>query len=323
MNALVLGGTGFIGGHIARAASEAGWQVAALRRNPGLEGNLTGAPVEWVHGDLEDQDTLLAAMRGSEVVFHAAAYYPKSKDRLGVGEHVSRARREIDRVLRAAAQAGVGRLVFTSTLTTIGRPPPEEDRLADEMDEYRPGTLPDNAYYEAKINMERAVLEAAAAGLPAVVLNPTLVLGPGDVHLSSTRFLLFVLRGWALASLPVTVNIVDVRDNAAAHLRAATKGQVGQRYIIGGHNLSLTEALSMTARLAGTRTPRFEIPLPVVAGLAALAGRLPGVRLSSHLKALAHWQGYDTAKARRALGLSARPLDETLRDTIAWLRKGR
>jgi dihydroflavonol-4-reductase len=314
---LVLGATGFIGGHIARAVLERGWRTRGLRRDPRATGSLGEAPLEWVSGDLTDPDSLLAAMQGIEIVFHAAAYYPKRGQPLkDVPSQVAYPNQEIEMVLEAARQAKVRRFVFTSTLTTIGNPSPGNDRLADERDFYVPGTLPKNSYYETKFAMEARVLEAARKGFPAVVVNPTAVFGPGDVHGTMGNLLLAVARGWGIAWLPVTTNLVDVRDVALAHLAAAEKGAIGERYILGGHNMSLREALGTVARAAGVHPPRFEIPLRVVDWLIALGEIFPPLSTGSHLSAIRYWQGYNTEKAQRVLGLSARSFEQTIRDTL-------
>ena len=221
MRALVLGATGFIGGHIARAALQAGWEVRGLRRSANRSGHLGDLPVAWVPGDLNDEASLRLAMDGVDVVFHAAAFYPTDGSPRKVGQQVEYARREIKNVIAAVAAANVKRFVFTSTLTTIGHPPPEEERLADERDVYIPGTLPKSAYYEAKIAMEKIVLDAVEQKIPAVVLNPTAVFGPGDVNVGVGGILVAVARGQMRAWLPGEINVVDARDVANAHIIAA------------------------------------------------------------------------------------------------------
>ncbi len=320
MKILVLGATGFIGGHIARAACQRGWQVSGLRRRPGAVGTLGGLEVHWLEGDLDQPASLARAMAGHQAVFHAAAYYPRRGGR--VADHVARGVEETRHVLQAAAQAGVERLVFTSTLTTIGHPPAGQARLAHEGDAYLPGSLPWLAYYECKYAMESEVLRAAAGGLPAVVVNPTAVLGPGDVHLTMAGVLRAVARGRVPFWLEAQINVVDVRDVAQAQLAAARRGRVGERYILGGHNLTLRQLLQMVAELAGCKPPRWRLPLGAIDALGAMARAFPGLNLlGNHLRAVRHWQAYDCSKAAAELGLQARPLEETLVDALAWLRQ--
>lgn len=317
---VVLGGSGFIGGHIARAAAALGWGVTAARRRAGAVGHIGGVPVTWVDVDLQDEARLRQALEGAEVVFHAAGYYPHSTKH--VAAQVSHAVRQTRTVIRAAREAGVGRIVYTSSLTTIGTPPLREARLANEQDHYLPGTMPRSAYYECKYAMESEVLRAAADGFPAVVLAPTAVFGPGDVHMTVASLLASLARGWGVAWFPAETNVVDVRDCAAAHLAAAEHGGVGERYIVGGHNLSVHSLIEAVATECGRAAPRWEIPLGVIDGLVALGDILPGPnRLGNHLRAVRLWCGYDCGKAIRELGLSPRPLSETLRDALDWLRE--
>lgn len=315
--ALVLGATGFIGGHLARAALGRGWQVRGLRRRPGAVGHLGQEPVAWYGGDLDRPASLQPAFDGADIVFHAAGYYPRSGAPLA--RQVAHAVRQTRTVLEAVRRGGASRLVYISSLTTIGHPPPGENRLADERDLYTPGSLARSAYYECKYAMESEVLRADV-GLPCVAVNPTAVLGPGDVHLTLARFLLAVARGWALAWLPAQLNVVDARDVAQATLRAAEVGRPGERYLLGGHNLSLKELMTRACRLTGVAPPRFELPLWLADLAVFLSDWLPPLRLAgNHLRAIRWWQGYNCDKARRELGLSARPLETTLTEAFEWL----
>jgi len=313
---LVLGATGFIGGHIAQAALGRGWQVRGLRRRPAATGHLGSAPLAWFDGDLQEPASLTAAFDGVEIVFHAAAYYPHTS--AGVAAQVEQAVRQVRVVLQAAEKAGVRRLVYTSSLTTIGPVPEGEDRLADERDLYTPGHLARSAYYECKYAMESEVLRACGR-VPAVVVNPTAVLGPGDVNMSLGRVLLALARGWGVAWVPGVTNVVDVRDVALAHLRAAEVGRIGERYILGGHNLPVRELMLRAAAVLGVRAPRWGIPLRALDALVWLGDRLPVVDvLGNHLRAVREWQGYDCAKAVAQLGLQNRPVEDTLRDAMTW-----
>jgi dihydroflavonol-4-reductase len=168
--------------------------------------------------------------------------------------------------------------------------------------------------------MESEVLRAAAAGLPAVVLNPTAVFGPGDVHLSLARVLLAAARGQIRFWVRATVNVVDVRDVATAHVRAAESARPGERTILGGHNVPMRDLLEKIAILTRRKPPRRELPLGVLDFLGSVASRVPGLRGAGHLRAIRSWQGYETAKARQELGLAPRPLDTTLQDALEWLQ---
>ncbi len=324
MNTLVLGATGFIGGQIARAALERGWRVRALRRRADAVGAIGDVAdrIEWIQGKLPfaeegEGQSLREAMRGCDVVFHAAAAYPHTAH--DVAGWVRRSVMQMRAVLAAAGDAGVGRLVYTSTLTTIG-PPGQPGRLADERDFYTPGTS-GSAYYETKFAMEMEAFRAAAEGLPIVILNPAAVFGPGDVKPTTGELLLRVAKGQFPFYFQATMNVVDGRDVAAAHIAAAERGPrcVGQRHILGGHNLTLKDGLTIAARAAGVAPPRWEIPRKVVDALIGASDwlRLP---LPDNIKTLRLWQPLNSDKAQRELGLSPRPFEETARDTVTWFR---
>ncbi len=314
---LVLGATGFIGGHIARAALERGWEVRGLRRRPGATGHLGEAPVRWFEGDIEQPENLAAAFDGVELVFHAAGYYPShTRD---VPGQVAHAVRQTRGILDFVRQAAVVRVIYTSSMTTIGMPPVHENRLADERDLYIPGSVARSAYYECKYAMESEVLRAALDGLPIVVVNPTAVFGPGDRHQALGGVLLAVARGLAIGWLPASINVVDVREVAGAQIRAAEVGRLGERYILGGHNETLRNLLSLMAEIAGVRPPRIEIPLKLVELVLALGKVIPALdRAGNHLRAIRTWQAYNCSKAERELGLTPRPLRQTLEDALSW-----
>jgi dihydroflavonol-4-reductase len=309
---LVIGATGFIGGQIARAAAERGWQVRALRRRPGAVGAIGDVAVEWRSSDLADGASLTAAMAGCDVVFHAAGAYPHGTRRLA--QEVKAAESQMRTVLDAFAAAGAGRLVYTSSFTTIG-PPGEPGRLADERDPYAPGSAQE-AYHEAKWAMEVAALES---GLPVVALCPTAVFGPGDVHLSVSQILLLAAKGRIPVYVDAVFNIVDSRDVALAHLAAATQGRPGERYLIGGHNVTLLDGLALTARLAHAAPPRFRLSPRVLDAVIAVGQALP-IRGLGHLRTMRLWQPFNNTKAVRELGLAPRPLEQTIGDALAWFK---
>jgi dihydroflavonol-4-reductase len=317
MRALVIGATGFIGGAIARAALERGWLVRAGRRDPhnqGAIGDLTGHPhLEWWPVDLSDVERLTAAMQDCDVVFYAAGYYPlTSRDLAG---QIERARTQMTNVLTAFERAQSRRLIYTSSLSTIG-PPSEAGRLADERDVYRAGSVP-VGYFDIKIAMEEAAL---ASGLPVVVLCPTAVFGPGDVKPTSGQILLLVARGLVFFYFDGVQDVVDVRDVAAAHVAAAEKGAVGQRYIIGGELMSYRAMLTEMAYATGRRPPWLRIPTPVIEAAGRVAGRL-GILGGDVMQAIRYWQPLDTTRARRELGHAPRPFAATVRDALAWFRQ--
>jgi dihydroflavonol-4-reductase len=166
--------------------------------------------------------------------------------------------------------------------------------------------------------MESEVLRAANR-VACVVVNPTAVLGPGDLHLTLGRILLALAGGWGIAWLPGVTNVVDVRDVARAQVRAAEVGRVGERYLLGGHNLEVRELMDRAASVLGVRRPRFAIPLGAVDAAVWLGDRLPFLDvLGNHLRAVREWQAYDCSKAIAELDLKTRPLEETLAAAVDW-----
>jgi len=318
MRVLVLGATGFIGGQIARAAHAEGLETHGLRRRPEAVGAVGDLPLTWHTGDIRDPDSLAAAMQSCEVVFHAAAYYPSTERR--IPPCVQTGVREMRTVLGAAKAAGVGRVVYTSSLSTIGPPPEGANRLADERDAYVPGSVR-SPYYEAKWAMEVEAALATLAGLPVVTLVPTTVFGPGDVKPTTGELLVMVARRSLPVMVDAVVNVVDGRDVALAHLRAAERGRPGDRYIIGGHNVNLVDSMALAAQIIGVRPPR---RLSRAAGI-----RLMRMASALHLpikdtpRQLEHWRPLNAQKALDAFGVPTTPLEETLRDTLDWFREHR
>jgi dihydroflavonol-4-reductase len=320
--AVVLGSTGCIGNNVTRACLAAGWTVRAFQRATSQTWMLEGLDVEHVIGDLSDLDSLVRAMVGCDVVFHAAAYYPRHS--LDMDGSLREAVRGMRNVLDAATQAGIGRLVFTSTLTTIG-PPSEPGRLSDERDFYLPGST-GSAYFESKWAMEAEAWRAIAEGLPLTIVNPTAVLGPWDVGPTTGEILVNVAKGRMPVWLDLDANVVDARDVGTGHVLAAEHGRVGERYILGGENLELRQALTIAACEAGAQPPRWRVSLGLISALVRAGealGHLPLVEPLplEHFKTMREWRALNCSKAHEELGFTARPFLETIRDTLAWFRE--
>jgi dihydroflavonol-4-reductase len=319
--ALVLGSTGCIGNNVVRACLDAGWAVRAFRRASSGTWMLKGLDIEQVIGDLRDSESLVRAMQGCHVVFHAAGYYPRHS--LDMNGSLQEATSQIRRVLEAAGKTGVERLVYTSSLTTIGHPA-DSARLADERDYYLPGSTR-SAYFESKWLMEAEAWRFANAGLPVIIVNPTAVFGPWDSKPTTGQVLIDVAKGRLPIWIDLEANVVDARDLGLGHVLAAERGQVGQRYLLGGENLRLYDALSVPARHAGVRPPRLRVSLNTVSALVRLGeavSRLPGIQPLplEHLKTMSEWRALSIEKARGELGFVPRPFDDTVVDTLAWFR---
>ena len=314
MRVLILGATGFIGGQIAHAACDAGLEVAGLRRRAGAVGAVGDLPIAWHQGNLVDSTSLEAAMDGCDVLFHAAAYYPYSERNPLLA--MSRAALEIRSVLAAAQRAGIRRVIYTSSLTTIGTPPEGTGRLADERDQYIPGSAR-NAYFEAKWVMEQEAFQAVLLGLPIVVLIPTAVFGPGDVKPATGQILCDLAKGRVPVGVDIFTNFVDVRDVALAHIRAIDKGEIGHRYIIGGHNLNIGEALREAAHVIGVKPPHVILRRETVLRLVQVAGAVPSL-LPELARGIGYWQPLNCEKGWKTFGLTPRPFADMVRDAVAW-----
>ena len=292
--------------------------MRGLRRNPNSVGAIGDLDVEWIEGDLDDRSSLVAAMRGCEVVFHSAAAYPHAAH--GIDHHVHAAVAQLRNVLNVTRETQPDRLVYTSSFTTIG-PARNPVRGADEQDIYQPGSAGD-AYYEAKWAMEVEALDAARDGLPVIALCPSAVFGPGDVHLSVSKIVVDTAKGRMPVYFEATFGAIDVRDVAEAHVAAAGRGKIGERYILSAHNITLLEGLTLVARAANVKPPRIKIGPRLLKLVIAVGQFLPGGEIG-HLRTMRFWQPLNNAKAVIELGLNTRPIDETLRDALAWFKANR
>jgi dihydroflavonol-4-reductase len=324
MTTLVTGATGFVGSAVVRALVRRGEPVRAMVRRSSSLSLLDGLPVEIVTGDLDEPSTCRAALEGCDALFHVAADY-----RLWVPQPDAMYRTNVEgtrHLLLAAAAAGVARILYTSSVATLGLRP---DHLP--ADETTPVTLAAmiGHYKRSKFLAEQAVRNMAAeTGLPVVIVNPAAPVGPGDARPTPTgRVVLEAARGRIPAYVDTGLNLVHVDDVAEGQLLAFERGRVGERYILGGENLPLSQMLALIADIMGRRPPRLRLPtsavLPVAFVAEAIArvagGREPlitadGVRMARKP------MYFTSAKAERELGYRSRPAVEGLRDAIAWYR---
>ena len=260
MKVLVTGATGFIGGNLARDLCASGHEVRALVRSGSNTLTTEGTGIETVEGDILDRHSLRRAVAGCEAVFHCAAAYtfwsrdPQSVRRTNVEGTVN--------VLECAA--GVERIVYTSTVSTIGIP--GNGILGDETTTLNPKSLHGH-YKQSKFDAEREAMRLAAQGVPVVVVNPTAPVGPWDVKPTPTgKIILDFLRRRIPAYLATGLNLVDVGDVSAGHLLALEKGEVGQRYILGNRNVTLKEMFAMLSGITGLPQPRVRLPYWLVVG---------------------------------------------------------
>ncbi|MBN1402815.1 MAG: NAD-dependent epimerase/dehydratase family protein [Anaerolineae bacterium] len=322
MRALVTGGTGFVGSAVVRALLAEGWEVACLVRGSSDRRNLQGLEVKLVWGDLGDQASLARAISGCDVLYHVAALY---SSRAEDADELFRVNVEGTRhVLRAAWQAGVARIVHTSTIGTIGQP--VDGRLATEQERFQAWESA-SPYARSKLKAEELALDLAAQGAPIVVVNPCAPVGARDVKPSSTgQRILDYLRGHTPSFSPGGINFVSVEDVAQGHLLAAEKGRLGQRYIL-GHlqgNLQLDDFYCIMERITGLRPPGQDSRLRAALGRSLRAlGQLAGLPLARETGPAGHRPAALTADpslAVRELGLPQTPLEVAFAQAVDWFR---
>jgi dihydroflavonol-4-reductase len=294
-----------------------GRPVRALARSDGSAAALEAAGAQVVRGDVLDPPSLVAAMEGCAVVYHLAGLNgfclpePDELTRVNV--------RGTDNAVRAAGAAGVRRVVYTSSAATVGE---ERGTIGREDSPHRGRFL--SAYERSKFQAERAALRAGReAGVEVVCVNPASVQGPGRTR-GTARILIDALNGRLRVVIDSRMSLVDVADCAEGHLLAEQRGVAGERYLLSGTTLTVTEALETLARVSGRRESPRRLPPPAamaLAGAVELAGRLRGRRppvCREMMRTLLHGHAYDGSRAARELGLAYTPLEESLRRAVDW-----
>ncbi|MFW6112942.1 MAG: hopanoid-associated sugar epimerase [Thermodesulfobacteriota bacterium] len=317
---LVTGGTGFVGRAVVVELLAAGREVRVLARRPDHPA-LAGLEVEVVRGDLLEPASLAAAARGCDRIFHVAADYrlwvPDPKIMYAVNVQGT------EDLLAAAIAAGVTRLVYTSTVGTLGNPGD-----GTPGNEETPVTLDDMVghYKRSKFLAEQAVLEAARQGFPVVLVHPSTPVGPWDSRPTPTgRMIVDFLQGRMPAYLETGLNLVHVRDVARGHLLAEEQGGLGEKYILGHQNLSLSEIFQLLAEITGRPAPRVRLPYRPILALSYLdefwathvSGKPPRMPVAA-IKMAKKFMYFDSSKAVRELGLPQTPVRQALKDAVDW-----
>jgi len=317
-SALVTGASGFLGWHVVQVLRQRGIPVRAMVRKPEAVRDLDA---ELVQGDLRDAASVQRAVAGCGLVFHVAADY-----RLWVRQPAEMFRSNVDgtrNVLEAARQAGVERVVYTSTVGCIGF---VKNGLGDET---TPVAYEDMAgpYKQSKFRAEQVALEYARHGLPVVIVNPTTPVGEHDVKPTPTgKTIVDFLRGAMPAYIDTGLNIVDARETAEGHWLACERGRVGERYILGSENLTLRQIFDSLSAITGKPAPKTQIPWTVAwlagvfsTGWAELSGQEPRVPLAAvQMAKKKMWVSH--AKAERELGFRPSPAQVALRKAAEWFQ---
>ena len=323
MKALVTGATGFVGSHLVRLLCQSGYAPRVLFRSPAKLAQFEDLELETAQGTLDNLASLEAACAGCDIVFHVAAKadYWKDDDR----EALWRVNVEGTRNLLLAAQSsGVGRVIFTSSASTIGIRPGHEP--ASEADAFN--LSPERFYYAySKWQAEAVVAEFAAAGLDIVTLNPAVVIGPGDLNAISGSFIIETARWqWLTPLSSGSLAVIDVRDVARAHLHAIERGRPGQRYILSARNLSYRQWFGLIAAACHVRPPVFSTPDALIEPMARGIELLRRLGMSTPMDANQARLGkahviFDASKAHAELGAPQIDIETSLRDTFAWYQR--
>ncbi|WP_426566599.1 NAD-dependent epimerase/dehydratase family protein [Angustibacter sp. McL0619] len=328
MRIAVTGASGLVGGQVVAAAAASGHQVRAVVRRrvdvPGAgPGAVIGEDFETVRASLADPDSLRAAFAGCDAVVHCAAVYAFGAERAAEVERVNTTGTVA--VVQAAADAGAGRVVVTSSSVTRGSAATAVART--ELDVL--GDEPAPAYYASKVEQERLALQAGEHGGVAVLLAlPTVVLGgPAARLVPSNAIVLRYLLDLTRSTYPGGCNVVDARDVGHGHVLLLERGEAGQRYLLGGQNLSWRALHATVAELAGLPGPFLEVPRPLAQAMVKVAdgwGRLTSsapLVTADEADTVGRWYWYDHARAS-ALGYSPRSGRDALASSLAWLLVG-
>lgn len=324
MKVLITGSSGFIGAAVTRAVVAKGDDVRVLVRPTSNRSNLDGLPVEMVEGDLQDPHSLKKAVTGCQGLYHVAAHYalwaqdPRTFYQVNV--------EGTKHLFRAAGQAGVERIVYTSTIGAIGLP---DDGGPGREDLFPVESQLSGDYKRSKFLAEQEVLEMAQQGLPVVIVNPTAPVGQRDIKPTPTgQIIVDFMKGRMFAYIETGMNLIDVDDVALGHVRAMERGRIGERYILGNENLMFREICQMLSQLTGVSAPRVRLPWKMILPLAHLntwlatyvthtPPRIPleGVRMAKYR------MHYDCTKARKELDLPQAPVETALKKAVEWFRQ--
>jgi dihydroflavonol-4-reductase len=323
MKAFVTGATGFVGSHVARALAAQGADLRLFVRATSRTDNIADLPAEVTVGDLRKPESLKAAMSGCDFVFHVAADY-----RLWVRnpEEMYQANVEGTRaIIQAAQESGVRRVIYCSSVATMGF-----KQTGEIVNEEAPVSLADMVghYKRSKFMAEQIALEAGRKGANVVVVNPTTPIGEFDIKPTPTgRIVVDFLKKNFPAYVDTGLNLADVKEVARGHVLAMEKARPGERYILGGENLTLKQILDKLAEITGLPSPTMKVPHGVAMGFAAFDQFFTGIVLGKEPRATleAVKMGRkkmfaSSAKAERELGYQVLPVEEALRRAVAWFQ---
>ncbi|MCL2760630.1 MAG: NAD-dependent epimerase/dehydratase family protein [Desulfuromonadales bacterium] len=323
MKALVTGATGFVGANLVRQLLKEGFDVRVIARSVSDRRNLDGLDIEVFEGDIIDKGPVLKAVKGCDVVYHAAADYrlwakdPKYMYRVNVDGTKN--------ILEAALTLGTSKVVYTSSVGTLGN---RGDGTPG--DEETPVTFDDMVghYKKSKFLAERAADSFVKQGLPLVIVNPSTPVGGNDIKPTPTgKIIVDFLNGKMPAYLDTGLNIIDVEECAKGHILAAKKGKIGEKYILGGENLTLREILDTLSEISGKPAPKIRLPyFPILVAahlneaVSKITGKEPLIPLAG-VRMAAKKMFFNSAKAEKELGLQVLPARQALEKSVEWFIK--
>ncbi len=325
MTVMITGATGLIGSRLVRILAEKGFSIKALVRDKSRARQLVKEPVEFISGDLNNEAALEEALQGCKYLFHLAADY-----RLWVPDPEAMTRTNVEGtrlLMQKALEAGVERIVYTSSVCVLGcnadGSPADEDASSSVTDMISP-------YKKSKFLAEKVVMDMVRnEGLPAVIVNPSTPVGPGDSRPTPTgTMVLNAARDGGMFYADTGLNVAHVDDIALGHLLALEKGKVGRRYILGGDNISLKDLFAMTARITHKPGPKFKVPQAVMysAGffgemLARLGLIKNPVATMDSVRMASKKMYYSSDRAEKELGYTHRPAVEAVQDAVDWFKE--
>lgn len=319
MKKLVTGAAGFMGSSIVRELIQKGQEVKAFVRKTSDLRNLDGLDIEIVYGDIRDPDSMKSALKGCDTLYYTAAFFahwtPDTKLPYAVNVEGTKTS------MQAALDAGIDKVVYTSTNNALGA---HGVVPADESAEFNHWKSGDH-YSISKYLAEVEAMKFVSKGLPIVIVNPTLVIGIRDVKPTpSGQMIIDVASGQMPGYIEGGINVIDVEDVAKGHILAAEKGRIGERYLLGNENLTVSEYFNLIAEVAGTKPPRLKIPyhLAVAVGylfeFGAFLTKKPPVVTASEVRIGKAQEWYDCSKAVQELGLPQTPVRESIRKALHW-----
>ncbi len=320
-SAFLTGGTGFVGASLARLLLRKGLKVKALARKGSDRRNLAGLNVDIVEGGLLDKDAIENGVKGCRYVFHVAADYriwiPNPADMYAANVEGA------ENVLRSAARAGAERIVHCSSVAAVKVP--HDKNPVDETSEYESLDEIVGHYKKSKFQADVLARRLGREGLPVVTVNPAAPIGAYDLKPTPTgKMVVDFLNGRIPSYIDTGLNIVHVEDVALGHWLAATKGRVGERYILGGENLTLKQVLDLLAEVSGLPGPKFKTPYAIAyafgavdTALAVMRGTTPMAPLDA-IKMARHYMWFSSEKAKSELGFAPRAARLALEDAVEW-----